>query len=318
MNKTLVIAALAAVIGSAVTIGIIRFGEHPAPASPEASNAKPAVPALQQPAEVTAETAAEPAVQPEAKRVEPRPAPPAAPPTPRTGRTQPVKASAPKPAQPVAPRPAAAPVPATPETPTHTSPAAIAETRPNVYPPAPTPAPRVPRKVTIPVGTLVTVRIQQHLSSDTNLAGDAFPADLAEPLVVGDMVIAEKGARLDGRVVSADKGGRVKGLSEISIHLVTLHTSDGQNVAISTDTFGKAGEKSTREDAVKVGVGSAIGAAIGAIAGGGKGAAIGAAAGGGAGTGAVLATRGKPAEIESEARIAFRINKPVTLTEKLP
>ena len=70
-------------------------------------------------------------------------------------------------------------------------------------------------------------------------------------------------------------------------------------------------EKSTKQDAAKVGGGAALGAIIGAIAGGGKGAAISCAVvGGAAGTGTVLATRGKDVELKSEEAITFRPRQP--------
>ena len=95
-----------------------------------------------------------------------------------------------------------------------------------------------------------------------------------------------------------------------------MRTSDGQNVAVRTNPFEKRAEQSRRADAEKIGGGAAIGAVIGAIAGGGKGAAIGAGAGGGIGAGSVLLTRGEPARLPSETRISFRLQAPVTLTER--
>lgn len=182
-------------------------------------------------------------------------------------------------------------------------------------------APRAPaappaRTVTIPAGTLISARLSETLESDKMQPGDSFLAVLDSPLVVEGLVIAEKGARLEGRVVEVEQAGRVKGRAALGIQLVRLETSDGQRVAIQTETFRKEAEATKREDAAKVGLGAGLGAAIGAIAGGGKGAAIGAAAGGAAGTGAVLATRGKPAVIPVETRIDFRLNHPVTITEK--
>ena len=53
------------------------------------------------------------------------------------------------------------------------------------------------------------------------------------------------------------------------------------------------------------------------MAGGGKGAAIGAGAGGAAGGGVAAATRGRPAQLPVETRLTFRIEKPVTLTERI-
>jgi hypothetical protein len=133
---------------------------------------------------------------------------------------------------------------------------------------------------------------------------------------VDGLVIAERGARVEGRVTASNLGGRVKGVSSIAVELTRIHTSDGQNVTIHTDPFERRAEASHGEDAAKIGGGAALGAIIGAVAGGGKGAAIGAGAGGAAGAGTVLATRGKPAALPSETRIPFRLSSAVTLTER--
>ena len=108
----------------------------------------------------------------------------------------------------------------------------------------------------------------------------------------------------------------MKGLSRLGIELTRVRTADGQNIAIRTAVFSKTGPESKGQDAAKIGIGSALGAIIGAAAGGGKGAAIGAGAGGAAGAGTVMATRGKPAELPVETRISFRMDDPVTITER--
>jgi hypothetical protein len=165
-------------------------------------------------------------------------------------------------------------------------------------------------------GTLIPTRTVEGLSSDRNQAGDGFTATLDAPLVVNGLVIAERGAHLEGKVVQADKAGRVKGVSELSIELTQLTTSDGQHVPIETESFIKHGQTSKKEDAAKIGGGAALGAIIGAIAGGGTGAAIGTAVGGAAGTGTVIGTRGKAVAIAPETRISFRLKSAVTLTER--
>jgi hypothetical protein len=176
---------------------------------------------------------------------------------------------------------------------------------------------RVPKTVTIPAGTLVAVRVDQRLASDTAQTGDSFRATLDQPLVVDGAVIAERGARVEGRVAESDSGGRVRGRASIVLELVRLNTSDGQRVRLATESFTRSAERSTKKDAAKVGIGAGLGAAIGAIAGGGKGAAIGATVGGAAGTGAVLTSRGDAAEIPAETRMTFRLSEPITITEKL-
>jgi hypothetical protein len=171
--------------------------------------------------------------------------------------------------------------------------------------------------VTLAEGTILTVRVSETLSSEQNLGGDTFQAVLDAPLIIDGYVIAERGARVEGKVVEAWPAGRMKGKARLTLALTRLRTADGQTIPIDTATFLKESESGVKEDAVKVGIGSAIGAAIGAIAGGGKGAAIGAGAGAAAGTGVVLATRGKPATIPAETRLSFKVEKPVVITERL-
>ena len=135
--------------------------------------------------------------------------------------------------------------------------------------------------------------------------------------MIDGFIIAERGARVEGQVVDAERPARAGGTSHLGVELVRLSTSDGQRVRIRTESFKKDGASSAGSDLAKIGVGAAIGAAIGAAAGGGKGAAIGAGVGGAAGTADVLLTRGKPAEIPVETRITFRVQEPITLTERL-
>jgi len=186
-----------------------------------------------------------------------------------------------------------------------------------VQEPAQTAAPEAetPHKVTLNAGMLIPVRLVDGLSSDRNVPGDTFTGTLDRELVKDGFIIAERGARVEGRVVASDRGTRVKGDAAISVELTRLHTSDGQNVSIQTDSFERRSTANHGTDAAKVGGGAALGAIIGALAGGGKGAAIGAGAGGGIGAGDVLLTR-KPATMPSEMRIRFRLRTPITLTEK--
>jgi hypothetical protein len=165
-------------------------------------------------------------------------------------------------------------------------------------------------------GTLVPVRLIETISSDKNHPGDTFTGTLDAPLVVDGLVLAERGARVEGKIVESQQAGRIKGLSSIALQLTRVTLSDGQHVEIATDSFTKMGPQSRAADAEKIGGGAALGAIIGAIAGGGKGAAIGAGVGGAAGTGTVAATRGKPAVLPSETKISFRINNSVTVTER--
>jgi hypothetical protein len=216
--------------------------------------------------------------------------------------------------EPAAAAPAQAPAPAASTAPQKTETAAL--NPPPAAPEAP-PAPRQPQHVTIPAGTVITVRLAETVSSEKNQPGDAFSATLDQPLIVEGLAIAERGARVQGKIVDAVRAGRVKGVAQLSLQLLKLHTSDGQDISLSTEKFAKEGPTSKGSDAKKVGIGAALGAAIGAIAGGGKGAAIGAGVGGAAGAGTVAATRGKAAELPVETRLTFRLQEAVTVTERI-
>ena len=233
----------------------------------------------------------------------------------------PVRKRAPEQSRPIAPsqRMSESPAPSQPVQQAQTTPPAPVVSAPVVEVPRqvePPPPPPPARRVTLTAGTLLPVRLIETVSSDRNHPDDTFTASLDEPLVIDGFVVAEKGARVEGRIVSTQEAGRVKGLSSIALELTRLVTSDGQNVEISTDSFTKAGPESKGSDAAKIGGAAAIGAAIGAIAGGGKGAAIGAGVGGAAGTGGVIATRGKAAVLASETKISFRLSQSVTITER--
>jgi hypothetical protein len=185
-------------------------------------------------------------------------------------------------------------------------------------PPASTPynPPPPPRVYTIESGTPVSVWTTSSISTKTAKAGDKFTATLAKPIVDGDWVIAKKGATVEGTVIDADQGGKVKGVASLSLKLDRLTLSDGRTVDLDTSRLTREAKSTKKKDALKVGVGAGIGAAIGAIAGGGKGAAIGAGAGGAAGGGYVLATRGEPAVIASETQLSFRLTSPVKVTKR--
>jgi hypothetical protein len=307
LHVALLIAAGA--VGGAV---VMQVWQRPEPAAAPA----PAVAKVQEPA--AAPVAAVPEAPPvAAPAIEPAPGKPAVVKERRTAKkpaTKPVVVAKNEPsavAPPVEPPKEIQPVPTTPP------PTPPARTEPeNVTPPPPPPPPE-PRRVTLNAGILIPVRLVEGLSTERNSPGDTFTATLDRQLVVDGYVIAERGARVDGRVVDADRGGRVKGVAAIAVELTRLRTADGQNIAIQTESFAREAESSRRDDATKVGAGAAVGAIIGAIAGGGKGAAIGAGAGGAAGAGTVALTRGKPATLPSETRIDFRLKAPVSITEKI-
>jgi hypothetical protein len=184
----------------------------------------------------------------------------------------------------------------------------------NAPPPDPVPEPHV---VTLQAGTNLAIRLGETLSSDHNYTGDTFRGTLESPVIVDGFIIAEKGSKVLGKVITAQEAGRVQGLSGLTLALTEINTTDGQRVRVQTDSYEKRGSSSSGTDAATIAGGAALGAIIGAIAGGGKGAVIGAGAGGAAGTGVILATRGRPTALPVETHLNFRLSAPVTITEQI-
>jgi hypothetical protein len=196
------------------------------------------------------------------------------------------------------------------------APPAAETPRPRPSAPAPAPPAPPPKQATLAAGTPLVVRTTNTLSTKVVKTGERFMATLAEPLVSGTWVIAPKGATVEGTVVRADEGGRVKGVASLAVALTALTTADGRRIAIETNTVSVEAKSSVKKDVARTGIASGIGAAIGAIAGGGKGAAIGAGVGAGAGAAGTLATRGDPAVIPAETLLHFELSAPVTITER--
>ena len=175
--------------------------------------------------------------------------------------------------------------------------------------PAPPPA---PPPVVIPAGTLLTITIDQTVSSKTNNNGDTFAASLAAPISVDGVTVLPTGTRAKGTVVQAESAGRVKGGAVLALTLDSL-TVNGQPYSIQTSEFEETIKGRGKRTAIGAGGGAAFGLIVGGLAGGGKGAAIGALAGGGAGTAGTAFTGKRDITIPAETRLHFKLTAPLTV-----
>jgi hypothetical protein len=239
-------------------------------------------------------------------------APPAPAPAPRPAK--PAKSSSKRVSQP-APAPAPTPVvtPSTDPGPLHDNAAQTADTRPSAPAPPPPPPPPQPITVTIPDGTVVSIRTIDSIDSTENSVGQRFRASLDAPIVVGDSVVVPRGLNVYLKLVDASSAGKFKGRSELTVSLDSFTYQNRTYQVASSDVQQKGASRGKRSAEV-IGGGAVLGAIIGGIAGGGKGAAIGAAAGGGAGTAVQALTHGEKVKIPSETKLDFTLRDPVTVT----
>ncbi len=172
----------------------------------------------------------------------------------------------------------------------------------------------IPATLTLPSGAFMTVRINQWLSSDRNKTGDTLYATLVQPLVVGGVVVAPRGASVTGQVTDVKKS-HSDSSSLLSLQLTSLTLMDGQQLPIQSQVMQRNGTTTPAGRQVgQVATGTAVGAGIGAVAGGGVGAAIGAGIGAIASSAGVVATRGRPTEVYPETMMSFRLDTPATIS----
>jgi hypothetical protein len=164
----------------------------------------------------------------------------------------------------------------------------------------------------LPSGTQISIRLIDGIDSDRDRAGQDFRASLEDPIMIGDNVIAPKGADAKVRLVNSKESGKIRGRTELTVELVSVSVN-GKDVPVDTQSvtqYSGSRGKRTAETAAAVG---AVGAIIGAIAGGGKGAAIGAGAGAAAGAGSQVFMKGQRVRIPSETVLTFTTDAPVQL-----
>jgi len=168
----------------------------------------------------------------------------------------------------------------------------------------------------LPAGTEIPVLTDEAVDSGQAAEGQSFAAEVRKDVLESSGAVAiphGSGAQLV--ILSASKGGRIRGASDLSITLASV-TVGGQNYEVDTgkvERVGKPGMGKNKRTAEFTGGGAGIGAIIGAIAGGGKGAAIGAGAGAGAGALTQILTKGKAVQIPAESVLTFMLDKPLRI-----
>ncbi len=190
--------------------------------------------------------------------------------------------------------------------PAQTAPAAPA---PPATPPPPPPA----KKVTVPSGTSMAIRLLDPIDSEKAQPGQTFRATLDSPLPSDGDVAVPSGYDVKGHIEDVKSAGKFAGQSLLVLQLDSISVS-GKSYGIEADPYRRQGSNRTTNTAEKVGAGAVIGAIIGGIAGGGKGAGIGAAAGGGIGGGVQAAGKGQQILLPSETVLSFTLRSPLTVT----
>jgi hypothetical protein len=169
-----------------------------------------------------------------------------------------------------------------------------------------------PKEVTLPAGTVLTVRLSSTVGSKTSSTGDRFNATIATPVNSGGQVALPKNAEILGKIVQAVPQGRFKGGAVLSLALESV-TISGDAYSMKTSSVNRYQKGKGKRTAALIGGGAGGGALIGGLAGGGKGALIGAALGAGAGTAGAAYTGEKEIVLPAESTLSFKLTAPLTI-----
>lgn len=185
-----------------------------------------------------------------------------------------------------------------------------------------------PSAYTLPVGTIINVRMNSDISSKSAKVNDTFSTTLIGPVMVRGIELLPAETKIEGRITKVVKATKKSEAGRLSVVFEKLLLPDGESREIvgelvsfvdkeTTDNRQQVkGESSTKQNVAIIGGGAVIGAIIGAVAGGGSGAAVGATVGAGVGGGTALVKKGNEAIVKANSELSIALKEEVTLPVK--
>jgi hypothetical protein len=180
---------------------------------------------------------------------------------------------------------------------------------------APVPAPSGPTvsavpqpvNVTIPAGTMLTIRIDQRISVKTSRAGNTFTGEIVDPVLASEnSVLVPKGALVGGVVDVSHRRGHFKGRSLLELRLTSL-TLNGTQYPLATRDLASSKKGKGRRSTGLIAGGAGLGMLVGGVATGGVGLVVGGLVGGGAGTAVAGLTGNRDIDIAAESIVHFKL-----------
>jgi hypothetical protein len=191
--------------------------------------------------------------------------------------------------------------------------------------PAPTPAPLpepLPQPAaataSVPMGTSMSLRLNETLSTESNRVGDSFTATLQQAITdASGNVILPAGATVRGRLTQVEKSGHVgaTGIIKLAFEAVSF---GGRSYPMDATVVRANPQRQTRtttqEQAAKVAAGAAAGAVLGRVLGKDTRSTIrGAAVGAAAGTAIAMGTADVDVVLPAGSEMVIRLDTPLEI-----
>ncbi|QNI35578.1 hypothetical protein [Edaphobacter albus] len=174
-------------------------------------------------------------------------------------------------------------------------------------------------------GTLLRVRMQETLSTETTAPGTKFTAEIMEPITNNGRVIIPIGSILEGQVTSVHAGRRISGAASLHLEPESVTLPDGTmyvvhaqliDTTLGSFNIDREGTLKRRDRAKETLAVTALatgsGAVAGAMIGGGVGAVVGAGIGAGAST-VMWLKQERQATLDKDSRLVFSLTSPIML-----
>ena len=187
------------------------------------------------------------------------------------------------------------------------------------------------QRVTVPVGTVIPLRMDTTLNSESSRVGDSFTATVFRDVIINRYVAVPVNSKVQGHVTRVDDADRTSSPGTIAVAfdrlifpnnrsvavdgtLTTLSDEARRNIEGDIDEENRVeGSGRTRRSIVFIGGGAGAGALIGALTGGGKGAAVGSGIGAVLGTLGVLLSKGDDAEVNPGTEFGMMVERSFTV-----
>jgi len=151
------------------------------------------------------------------------------------------------------------------------------------------------------------------VDSKTDHVGQTYKASLDAPIMADDQIVIPKNSDVVVKLAKVQTAGQMSGTSEVQLQLDQIFVGK-KAYTVMSNVYQSTGDSQGKKAVKQTGIGAGTGAIIGGIAGGGKGAAIGAGVGGGAGAAATAIGKSDQVRVESEAKLTFRLEEPLSVT----
>ena len=123
-------------------------------------------------------------------------------------------------------------------------------------------------RATLPAGTVLSLRLDSTVASNSSRVEDGVQAHLRRPVVARGVTVLPANAPMSGVVTAAKQSGRVKGRGLVAFRFHSVRAY-GEQYRVATSSVVRQAQGTKGRDAAEIALPAAGGAIIGAIAGGG-------------------------------------------------